>query len=243
MKLFLPVSLAFSFAVCGAAPATHEAALSFGDSAQYDGNFHRVLLSHGSDNRFEHSGGKLVHSAQGSGTVVFIYDTHPDGTPENLFRDVVVGFDFSTNTRNVAFGIYFGGESRRKSSLALFNMNTNTDIRKPGANLTVRFFTGCNLFTGAAGTPIGSVCTLSENSFAADTTIYRATFTITYVTDTTAKVVLTISDPINPLATFEASSEEIPVAPGGGEIAFRSGFLSGGGVNTIDNITIGAVQP
>ena len=244
MRSFLPILLASSFAAYGgAAPVGHEAALNFAEAAQYEGNFRRVMLTHGSGNRFEHAAGKLVHSAQGSGTVVFVHDTPPDATPSNLFRDVAVGFDFSTNTRNVSFGIYFGGATRQNASLALFNLNTNADIRTPGANLAVRFFTGANLFTGAPGTPFGSAATLSENSFAADATIYRATLAVTYVTDTTANVVLTIFDPINPLATFEASAEGIPVPPDGGEIAFRSGFLSGGGVNTIDNITIGAARP
>lgn len=240
----MSILLASPFGVCGGtAPVALEAALNFSEAAQYEGNFRRVMLTHGSGNRFEHAAGKLLHSAQGSGTVVFVYDTPPDATPSNLFRDVVVGFDFSTNTRNVSFGIYFGGATRQDASLALFNLNTNSDIRRPGANLAVRFFTGANLFTGAAGTPLGTAVTLSENSFAADTTTYRATLAVTYATDTTANVVLTIFDPINPLATFETSAQAIPVSPGGGEIAFRSGFLSGGGVNTIDNVTIGAIQP
>lgn len=243
VKLFLPILLALPCFAQSAAPVTHAAALDFSSAEQYSGRFHRVFLTKGSNNHFDHEDGKLVHSAQGSGTAVFAYDTQPDDTPDNLFRDVVIGFDFTTNNRNVSFGVYFGGVTRREASLALFNLNTNDTIKGAGANLTVRFFTDASPFGGLAGTPFGPVTTLTDNSFAADGTVYRATVAITYATPTTANVVLTIFDPINPLATFEASAEGVPVPPGGGEIAFRSGFLSGGGVNTFDNITISTGRP
>lgn len=238
MKTLPFIFFALPFATVDAAPATHVAALDFSSAAQYDSNFQRVFLTYGSLNSFDHAAGKLVHTAIGSGAVAFAYDTYPDDTPENLFRDVIVGFDFTTNTRNVSLGIYFGGTTRQQASLALFNLNTDASIKGPGANLVVRFFTDASPALGTAGTPFGPIATLADSSFASDGTTYRATLSVTYVTAATANVILTIFDPINPLSAFEAAAEGIPVPPGGGEVGFRSGFLGSGGVNTFDNITI-----
>lgn len=238
MKSLLFILPALPLAVHADAPLTQVAALDMSSAMQYDANFQRVFLTYGSLNSFDHAAGKLVHTAKGSGTAAFAYDTYPDDTPDNLFRDVTVGFDFTTNARNVSFGFYFGGTTRRQASLALFNLNTDTSIKAAGANLTVRFFTDASPATGAAGVPFGPAATLTENPFASDGTTYRATLAVTYVTASTANVVLTIFDPINPLSAFEATAEGIPVPPGGGEIGFRSGFLASGGVNTFDNITI-----
>jgi hypothetical protein len=240
VKSLLFLLPALPLAAHASAPLTQVAALDMSTATHYDANFQRVFLTYGSLNSFDHTGGKLVHTAKGSGTVALAYDTYPDDTPDNLFRDVTVGFDFTTNSRNVSFGVYFGGTTRRQASLALFNLNTDASIKGPGANLTVRFFTEAVPATGLAGVPFGPVATLTDNSFASDGTTYRATLTVTYVTASTANVVLTIFDPINPLATFTATAEDIPVPPGGGEIGFRSGFLGSGGVNTFDNITISA---
>jgi hypothetical protein len=175
----------------------------------------------------------IAHTATGSGSAVNMYDTTPDGTVTSTFGNVTVEFDFSTTVNNVSFGVYFGGSSRTSANLAIFNINTSSAVD------TLRFFTGGNPTTGAAGSQSGTTSSLNTGGWTIGKT-YHATLNISYVTGTTANVTYTISDPhtvSSPLTSFSATATGITMATAG-EIGFRTSFSGGGGTLTLDNINI-----
>lgn len=214
----------------------------FTASTDYTNNFYRTALTVGSSNALGHSAsaGTVAHSSTASGTGVFVYDTAPDTTVTNTFKDVTVSFDFSTTIANVSFGVFFGGD-RNSANLAIFNINNS------GSQDQLRFFTGgtpSSAANGSAGTVQSAFTqTLATGGWTVNKT-YHAVLTIDYVTATTANVTYTISDPytgLGALSSFSASAAGITVAAAGGEIGFRTGLASSGGTLSFDNITISAI--
>jgi hypothetical protein len=231
-----------SLPLFGAESEVHIEALDFSSQSHYAAKFQHLFPVKDPRHHMVVESGKLVHRASASGGIVFAYDTLPDDKPSNLFRDVTIGFDLTCKTRNVSFGIYFGGVAREESCLVLINQNTNGVIRGEGKDLAVRFFTKCNPSSGSVGELYGQENVMKDQPFAEIGATYRVALAITYVTKTSANVRLTISDPTNPLATFESLAEGMPMPAVGGEIAFRSAYVShiGRNLNTFDNITLSA---
>ncbi|HSH95862.1 MAG TPA: PEP-CTERM sorting domain-containing protein, partial [Roseimicrobium sp.] len=121
---------------------------------------------------------------------------------------------------------------------AILNLNTNGN-----GDDTLRFFTGGIVggsSGGNVGTQFGTTATATAGGWTVNT-IYHLKLAVTYVTSTTANVTFTISDPYTSsgaLTSFSATATGIGVTSGGGEIAFRSGSITGPSNNTIDNIVI-----
>ncbi len=234
-RLF-PAVAALAITALALAAEARAVTFDFTESTDYSDNFHRTFLTIGSGNALGHSAGAgtVAHSSTASGTGVFVYDTAPDGTVTNTFTDVTVSFDFSTTISNVSFGVFFGGDTRTSANLALFNINNS------GAQDQLRFFTGGNLNTGAAGTvQAGLTQTFATGGWTTGKT-YHAVLTIDYVTGTTANVTYTISDPytgVGALTSVSATATGLTVASAG-EIGFRTGLASSGGTLSFDNISI-----
>ncbi|HSI07728.1 MAG TPA: PEP-CTERM sorting domain-containing protein [Rariglobus sp.] len=253
MTIRLHILVALTALTMGAASSARAATIGFDASTDYTNNFFQSNITAGSGTlgyasayagttpvNSTYGTGVVSYVTTGSGTAVFVYDTTPDATPNNLFTSATVDLDFSMSAANTSIAVYFGSNSRTGATAdtAIFNLNTNGN-----GDDTLRFFTGGivgGTSGGNVGTQFGTTTTATGGGWTINT-IYHLKLEITYVTGTTANVTFTISDPYTSsgaLSSISATATGITVASGGGEIAFRSGALGGATNNTLDNIGI-----
>lgn len=229
----------------------------FSTDGDFTSNFHSYNLDSATPGYEQTGSTGAVTWTSNSGAITgnFVYDTNgaTAGGVANFIpgagKSVTVSFDFSTSVASASVGVYFGG-ARGSDKLALFNVNNASS----SGNDILRVFTNSNLTTSAATPSAGAVITsgitsstsgatvssgvVSLNSGYTINTTYRATFTLAYLTATTADATFTISDPTNALNPYSVTASGVSVSSSAGEIGFRTGFVGTGGTITLDNISI-----
>lgn len=201
------------------------------------GNFRVTYLDKGSAGRFGVHDGALSHRSDGSGAVIFVYDTDPTARDHDPFTNVAVEFDFRAATQGVSFGMLFGGRNGTGYHLALFNLDTNA-----AGDDTLRIFSGCKTYASSVGPQVGETLVLPSGAWTAGH-VYHALLTVAYTTARTADISFTITDPSGRLPPVGRTLTGVAVAHEGAGIGFRSSLIGGGGgANTFDNIAITPLQ-
>jgi len=225
------------FLIIATSCVVHSAALigpfDYSSSSQFTSNFYVTHLpSTTPASTLGVTGGQLVNvSIHGGDATSWVYDTTPDGTPTNAsFVNFTVSTTFSVSTDSGSLGFYFYNGGNRTSSLqAMISLNSTT-------NDLIRFWTGSNMNTSAAGTIASS--TSLATGFTLNT-LYVATLTAQTLSPGNVQATLTISDPNLILADFSASYTFTGVVPTAGEIGFRS--YTNVGTNYFDNLVATAI--
>ena len=199
----------------------------YSSSSQFTNNFYVTNLP--GTATIGVSGGQLLNTSTNAVSTSWVYDTNPDGTPTNAnFANFTVSTKFSLAVNGSSFGFYFyNGGSRTNSLLGLISLNSSADD-------LLRFWTGANMNTSAAGTQVGT--TTSANTGFTLNTLYVATLVVQTLSPTSVQATLTVSDPNNVLSNFSATHTFTGIASTQGEIGFRSFLGTGGGTNRFDDL-------
>lgn len=211
----------------------HTANFEFNDPAQFTDHFAVTYIQAGSPTgTVSVSSDTLIHNASGGSTAAWVYDATPHNTAAtHLFGDFTLNLDFVLNTTNASLGVFFGGRSRTDAALALVNLSNS----KPGEQL--RLMIGASM-NGAHAGSVRHALPPGLTSYLPNRT-YRLTVNVAYVSDNSAQITLTVSDPYaigTPLPPLVLSGVLDHLAPLG-EIGIRS-YTGAAGSNTFDNLTI-----
>lgn len=223
----------------GLAASASAVTIDFNSDGAFANNFHAYPVFNGVYAQSSATG-NLTWTTAGGQTGAFVYDTNGSaaGGVTNFIpgvgNSVSVAFDFSTSVNNSSVGVYFGG-ARNAEKFALFNINNTS-----ATNDQLRIFsvsdwnTSTPATNGTTANPSANQ-SLSTGGWTTNTT-YRALFTMTYTSATTADVVFTISG--TSISPFSVSASGVSVSSTLNEIGFRTGMGNAGGVITLDNISI-----
>jgi len=202
------------------------------NSTQFTSNFYTLQAASGT---LAVSGGTLQYTTTAAGSSAFVYDTTPDTTATSLFQSFTTSLDVDLTGSGSSIGIYFGdGGTRTSSLLALLNLS-NT-----GTADTIRFFSGANMTTAAAGTQAGTT-TSSDTAFNLNGT-YLLTLNVSYLGGGQVSATMTLTDPNNVITPFSASYTYSGIAATSGEIGYRAA-TGGASSDIFDNLSIPLAVP
>lgn len=191
--------------------------LDVDNEAEQQANFRLTYKEPGTEHEFGVVDGMIAHATRRSGSAIFLLDSSPDDRKADVFRDVVVEFDFALGSKLASIGVLFGGRDLTAFNLAVFNIGNNGED-------SLRFLTGLSAYGPRPDTRSLTSVGLPAGTWLPQTT-YHATLTLAYTGAETAEVTFMVTDPTGRNPPLAATARDLPVAPDFANIGFRSAFM------------------